>query len=503
MVQRLTLARAFIALVASGIADGQQTITIDPWKIYFNDNSPTQEHLPYADMNASVGDTVEFKWAANFHNLYIHPSGTCDMEGRILLGDKASGSGSHIFTADDAAAGTVTFACDVGFGEHSGRVVGEGGHCLHGQIVTFIVVAAGATSVEEVTTEARQPETDAGDAAQSKSIYDLVSTTRDFSTLATAIEAARLADVLSGGFDGMFTVFAPTNSAFEKLPTELLTKLLDREWQPQLRDVLLYHVLGSEVFSADLSDGMTSATLSPGNDITINLNPPRVNDANILVDSGYVDVETGNGVVHGVDSVLTPPSVSKNIVDIAVADADNFSTLVAAVTAAGLVDALSGEGPLTVFAPTNKAFAALADGVLDDLLLPENVDKLKDILMYHVVSANVLRSTLENGDVGDLETLSGDKVKVAVDDSEVTVNDSNVIQADVIANNGIIHVIDAILLPPSTDNTKITSSEPAPSSPTAAAPSPEQSVEEPSSSTKAPWMLRTVLVLIGTALVLS
>merc|ERR1712238_472149 len=129
MVQRLNLTRAFIALAASGIADGQETFSID-WIIQ-----------PYADRNANVGDTVEFTWVAGTHNLYVHPSGTCNLDGSVLL-------------ADEAAAGTVTFACDVG---NDGEM--NEGHCGAGQIVKFNVVDGGATSVEEVTTEAPQLET--------------------------------------------------------------------------------------------------------------------------------------------------------------------------------------------------------------------------------------------------------------------------------------------------------------------------------------------------------
>ena len=141
---------------------------------------------------------------------------------------------------------------------------------------------------------------------------------------------------------------APPNSAFEKLPSELVTKLLDPVWQPQLADVILYHALTSEVRSHDLVDGMTATTVN-GEEITINLDPPRINEnSNILIDAGLVDIEADNGVVHGIDSVLTPASISQNIVDIAAGN-DAFTTLVAAVTAAGLGEALSGDGPLTVF----------------------------------------------------------------------------------------------------------------------------------------------------------
>lgn len=281
------------------------------------------------------------------------------------------------------------------------------------------------------------------------SIIDIAKSAEGFSTLVAAIEAStagpagpNLVEALSG--DGTFTIFAPTNAAFGKLPSELVSKLLDSTWQPQLQDVLLYHALGAEVLSTDLSEGLTTGTFN-GEDITVNLNPPRINDnSNILIDDGLVDVEANNGVIHGVDSVLTPTSVTSNIVDLGVAD-ENFSTLVAAVTAAGLVDALSGEGPFTLFAPTNDAFNALPEGTLDSLLEPENVDQLKDILLYHVVAANAHSAGLSSGSV---ETLNGASVDVAVSDGGVTVGDANVISPDVIASNGIIHVIDAVILPP-------------------------------------------------------
>jgi uncharacterized surface protein with fasciclin (FAS1) repeats len=134
-----------------------------------------------------------------------------------------------------------------------------------------------------------------------------------------------------------------------------------------------------------------------------------------------------------------------DIVDVA-AGAGSFTTLVAAVQAAGLVDALKGDGPLTVFAPTDEAFAALPEGTLDSLLKPENVEQLKAILLYHVVSGKVMSSDLK-GTV-NAETLQGDSVEIVASSSGVTVNGANVVSADVAASNGVIHVIDAVILPP-------------------------------------------------------
>ncbi len=135
-----------------------------------------------------------------------------------------------------------------------------------------------------------------------------------------------------------------------------------------------------------------------------------------------------------------------DIVEIA-SGTDGFATLTAAVTAAGLVETLQGEGPFTVFAPTDDAFAALPAGVLDALLLPENKDVLTQILTYHAVAGNVMAADVTDGDV---PTVEGQTVTLSTADG-VTVNGANVIQADIVASNGVIHVIDAVLLPPDVD----------------------------------------------------
>lgn len=134
------------------------------------------------------------------------------------------------------------------------------------------------------------------------------------------------------------------------------------------------------------------------------------------------------------------------IVDVAVA-ADGFETLVAAVVAAGLAETLSGEGPFTVFAPTDEAFAALPEGLLEKLLLEENRDLLVKILTYHVVSGTVLAADVTNGDVA---TVEGQNVTLDTT-AGVTVNGANVVLADVLASNGVIHAIDAVILPPDVD----------------------------------------------------
>mmetsp|Transcript_24622 Transcript_24622/g.47236 ORF Transcript_24622/g.47236 Transcript_24622/m.47236 type:complete len:390 (+) Transcript_24622:114-1283(+) len=290
-----------------------------------------------------------------------------------------------------------------------------------------------------------------GGTANAQSIYEIASGNDSFTTLTAAVDAAGLSDVLST--DGTYTIFAPTDDAFAALPAGTLDRYLSPEWIHHLTDLLYYHALGSVVLSTDLTDGMIATTLNEEN-ITISLDPSpaviSVDDetaANILVDAGLVDIMADNGVIHAVDAVLLPTSATSSIVDLAVAD-PVFSTLVAAVTAADLVGALSGDGPFTLFAPTNDAFDALPEGTLDSLLLPENKNALADILTYHVVEG-IVHSSAITSDV-NVTALNGDDIMVTTTDG-VKVNGANVIATDVLANNGIIHVIDAVILPPSDD----------------------------------------------------
>ena len=150
-------------------------------------------------------------------------------------------------------------------------------------------------------------------------------------------------------------------------------------------------------------------------------------------------------------TVMEEPTVEEEgpgtIVDVAVG-AGTFTTLVAAVQAAGLVDVLSGEGPFTVFAPTDEAFAALPDGLVEALLEEENLEILQQILTYHVVSGAVFSTDVATGDVPSVE---GSTIAVEVTDSGVTVNGANVVAVDIEASNGVIHVIDAVILPPGLD----------------------------------------------------
>ncbi|MEM8525796.1 MAG: fasciclin domain-containing protein [Bacteroidota bacterium] len=281
-----------------------------------------------------------------------------------------------------------------------------------------------------------------------QNIVEKAQETESLSTLVSAVQAAGLAETLSG--EGPFTVFAPTNEAFKALPDGVLEDLLKPENKDQLAAILTYHVVPGKVMSTDLEDGQTAATVQ-GEEITVSTTDgAKINGASVTT----ADIGVSNGVVHIINQVILPPSViaemeaaanAKNIVELAVGS-ESLSTLVAAVKAGGLVETLSGEGPFTVFAPTNDAFAALPDGVLDMLLKPENKDKLTAILTYHVVGGKVMSTDLQDGQTA--ATVQGDEIKVDLSDG-TKINDAAVVTADVEATNGVVHIIDKVILPPS------------------------------------------------------
>ena len=263
-----------------------------------------------------------------------------------------------------------------------------------------------------------------------------------FTTLAAALGAAELVDTLKG--EGPFTVFAPTDDAFTKLPEGTVATLLLPENLEQLKSILLYHVVSGKVPAADVVT-LTSADTVQGDPVSVKVDGGKVY-LNDTVEVIITDVEASNGVIHVIDSVLLPPAKLVDIVDTAVADG-RFTTLAAALGAAGLVDTLKGEGPFTVFAPTDDAFAKLPEGTVATLLLPENLDQLKSILLYHVVSGKVMAAVVVT--LTSADTVLGEAITIKVEDGKVYLNDTiEVIITDVEASNGVIHVIDAVLLPP-------------------------------------------------------
>ena len=269
----------------------------------------------------------------------------------------------------------------------------------------------------------------------SNTIVDIVVNSDVHNTLETAVIAAGLVETLSG--EGPFTLFAPTDEAFEALDPVVLQALLD-DPMGALTEVLTYHVLGQEVPSSALNDGDVVATVN-GKDVTVTINADGVfiNDAQVII----ADIPADNGIVHVIDAVLIPPTT---IVDIVV-NSDVHNTLETAVIAAGLVETLSGEGPFTLFAPTDAAFDALEPGVLQGLL-DDPMGALTDVLTYHVLGQEVPSSALNDGDI--VATVNGKDVTVTINADGVFINDAQVIIADIPASNGIVHVIDAVLIPP-------------------------------------------------------
>ena len=268
----------------------------------------------------------------------------------------------------------------------------------------------------------------------------------DFSILVEAVTAADLGATLSG--PGPFTVFAPTNAAFAALLTELgLTKAQLLANKPLLTSVLTYHVLPARVFKAGIPLGEHITTVEGGffkieaEGSAVVITDARNRKSNIVA----TDIRANNGIIHAVDKVLLPGD--KNIVQTASALPD-FSILVEAVVAANLGGTLSGPGPFTVFAPTNAAFAALLAelGVTKAQLLA-NTALLTKVLTYHVVEGVVLKAEVPVG--APITTVEGETFSVsaalAITDKRGRV--SNITATDVLTSNGVIHVIDKVILP--------------------------------------------------------
>lgn len=260
-----------------------------------------------------------------------------------------------------------------------------------------------------------------------------------FNTLVTAVKAAGLVETLQG--EGPFTVFAPTDEAFAAIPEEQLAALLKPEAKKQLAGVLLYHVVPGKVTSDQVTK-VNGASTANGQRVDI-----AVKDNKVMVDGATVvktDIQCDNGVIHVIDAVILPEP--RTIPEVA-ADAKAFSTLIAAAKAAGLVETLSGDDNLTVFAPTDDAFAALPNGTVESLLKPENKDKLKAVLTYHVVPGRVYST--DALEAGKATTVQGSDVNIAVEGESAMVNDAKLLKTDIDASNGVIHVIDKVLLPKS------------------------------------------------------
>jgi uncharacterized surface protein with fasciclin (FAS1) repeats len=267
-------------------------------------------------------------------------------------------------------------------------------------------------------------------------IVEVAASAGQFETLLAAAKAAGLVEALKG--DGPLTVFAPTDEAFAKLGDRTIRNLLREDNRDRLRAILTYHVVAGELTAKDVASS----------DAAVTLNGQRIEfttDDGVKVDKANVvkaDIRAENGVIHVIDSVLLPST--SNIVETA-QSAGSFGTLVAAVGAADLVEALSGDGPFTVFAPTDEAFSKLPKGTVESLLKPENKDRLVEILTYHVVQGRVFSDDALSA--GKATTLQGKDVRIRLRNGRLMINDSNVIANDIDTSNGVVHAIDTVLIP--------------------------------------------------------
>jgi len=295
-------------------------------------------------------------------------------------------------------------------------------------VLATLVVAATAVLV---------PVGSARSAAGESDIVTTAVNAGQFSTLASLLQTAGLVDTLKTA--GPFTVFAPTDAAFAKLPKATLDALAADP--AKLKAVLLYHVVAGSVPASEVVK-LTSAKTLNGASVAI-----KVVDGSVFVNDAKVvtpDVMASNGVIHVIDTVLLPPP-TQNIVQTAVA-AGQFKTLASLLKKAGLVKTLQG-GSWTVFAPTDAAFAKVPKAILAKL--GKSPALLKKVLLYHVVKGAVPASTVVTLNGKSVTTAAGLPIKITVSGGNVYLNGTTkVVKTDVMASNGVIHVINKVLLPP-------------------------------------------------------
>ena len=304
-----------------------------------------------------------------------------------------------------------------------------------GLLVVVAAVAAAALGASASGSSASRSDAD-------QNIVQTAIVAGQFNTLASLLTKAGLVDTLSTG--GPFTVFAPTDAAFAKVPKATLDALAENP--AQLKSVLLYHVVPDRVAAADVVK-LTSAKTLEGRSVAI-----KVVDGSVYIDMAKVttpDVTASNGVIHVIDSVLipnaapaTPATPAKNIVQTAIA-AGQFKTLASLLTKAGLAGTLQGKGPFTVFAPTDAAFAKVPKATL--AALGKDKAKLRAVLLYHVVKGKVTAARAMK--LRSAKTLQGKSLSIRVSGGKVLVGGATVTKADVTASNGVIHLINKVLIP--------------------------------------------------------
>jgi uncharacterized surface protein with fasciclin (FAS1) repeats len=275
-------------------------------------------------------------------------------------------------------------------------------------------------------------------------IIDVAVADGGFKTLVAAVKAAGLDGVLAG--PGPFTVFAPTDAAFGKLPAGTVADLLKPENLAQLQKILKYHVVAGKVMAADVVKLTFAKTLADGLNVSIRVENGKVfvNDSQVII----TDIPCANGVIHVIDTVLSPQTTTYDLL----IKSNKFNALVAALNAAGLATALSGSGPITVFAPTDAAFNKFTPGALEALLA--DVPQLQELLKYHavadkVMAADIINAIADGSGSTDITTLAGPSISISMENGDVILNDSaKVTITDVLGSNDggvVVHVIDTVL----------------------------------------------------------
>ncbi|MFT6815741.1 MAG: transforming growth factor-beta-induced protein [Sphingobacteriales bacterium] len=284
-----------------------------------------------------------------------------------------------------------------------------------------------------------------------QNISQNLSSAQNLTTLVTLLKFAELQNVLATS--GPFTIIAPTNSAFDKLPSNTMKVLSQASAKDQLTGILKYHVIPGSLSTSDLKDGDVLKTIN-GETISVKKFGKKLYFNNSLVSES--DAFCSNGVVHFVNDVQLPPlstkgtivggaamSPAKNVME-NVRKAPNLSTLVTALEAVNMDGGLEAVGPITVFAPTNSGFEQLGDKVTQ-LLTPEGQTELRQVLSYHVVSGKFTINELKNG--AKLKTVNGQKLVVSKKDGNVYINGALVVTRNIDSSNGRFHIIDTVLLP--------------------------------------------------------
>jgi uncharacterized surface protein with fasciclin (FAS1) repeats len=266
--------------------------------------------------------------------------------------------------------------------------------------------------------------------APDSTIIDVVRNSPVHTILENLLDEAEFSDPLEGY--GPFTLFAPTNAAIQALPAEVIQAL--SEDIGLLEDVLAYHLVPGTALSTDLSNGLTVPTLLGKNvTVTINNDGVFINDAKVIL----ADIRTDNGVVHVLDAVLLPKTT---VVDI-LGERDELSTARLLVNLSGLEAALNGDGPFTVFAPNDNAFDNAPLPLLEYATASQA--NLQNVLLFHTVPGRALSTDLSNGQ--SLTTANGKVLLVTINNNGVFINNAQVIEADLVAENGVVHIIDEVL----------------------------------------------------------